>query len=376
MGVRSKSPASDGIIKKRASKSPARISKINKAIDNNSDSNINTLSRTGKKYKDLPFPEIYFGGCCWGAAFYIGVYRALWELYGPDMVSKGGLKVSGDSAGCVIALMIAGGYHPDKLDAIYRKVGEKSKETQPWYNPFNNTGSSVYCEDVLRNEILINKNDYQKFNHGNFTCGTTAFYDKHYWHMNWSSNEDLINTIKGCYHIPFYCHSIEPVYGVNCVDGAYGISGQDFLNGDYTLFIGIDPHAEITRTFTNAEMFYPAIGQEYDDMVTSGYHAMMNWDGKFLKKVGQMCSDAPGTQYALPMTYDWKLKRIVINKNSIENDKKLIKKYNQYWKPYRVANHPMLAVLWVMRVIELYFKYFVLCGIFFTYFVLKYSSFI
>lgn len=38
----------------------------------------NTTSSSGRgkssthSYPSVPFPELYFGGCCWGAAFYIG----------------------------------------------------------------------------------------------------------------------------------------------------------------------------------------------------------------------------------------------------------------------------------------------------------------
>ena len=62
-------------------------------------------------YPAPPFPEIYFGGCCWGAAFYIGAYRWLWETYGPHMVANG-LCFTGDSAGSVVALFMAAGMHP------------------------------------------------------------------------------------------------------------------------------------------------------------------------------------------------------------------------------------------------------------------------
>ena len=55
------------------------------------------------------------------------------------------------------------------------------------------------------------------------------------------------------------------------VDGAYGFKGEDLQHGDKTLFIGIDAHADITRSFTNAQMFYPSVGKDYEDMWQSGY---------------------------------------------------------------------------------------------------------
>ena len=89
---------------------------------------------------------------------------------------------------------------------------------------------------------------------GKCCFGTTAFFAKHRWHISWESNEDLMDTIEASYHIPFYCQKIKSVRGVNVIDGAYGFAGIDLPHGDETLYVGIDPHAEITRTFTNTEM--------------------------------------------------------------------------------------------------------------------------
>jgi len=88
--------------------------------------------------------------------------------------------------------------------------------------------------------------------------------------------------------MPLYCSRVKLLHGEYVVDGAYGFKGTDLPHGDDTLFIGIDPHAEITRTFTNAQMFYPAVGAEYDEVALSGYNAFKEWaaTGKKIRKVG------------------------------------------------------------------------------------------
>jgi hypothetical protein len=60
--------------------------------------------------------------------------------------------------------------------------------------------------------------------------------------------------LKGSFHIPFYCARNNSVKSVYVLDGAYSFAGIDLPHGDSTLFIGVDPHAEITRTFTTSEM--------------------------------------------------------------------------------------------------------------------------
>lgn len=236
-----------------------------------------------------PYPSLYFGGCCFGAAFYVGVYKALWELYGPEFME--GMLVSGGSAGTIFAVGIALRKTPKYMDDLYRRVAAKSAEYGPIYNPLRDTGASIFMEEGMR-EMLDDPLAFKKLE-GICYLGTTRFYDKHRWHMSWESNDDLLECIQSSYHIPFYCHRNKPCKGIEVVDGAYGFSGDDLLHGDSTLYIGIDPHAEITRTFTNAEMFFPAVGQAYEDMVETGYQAMTKFDGKMIKKVGHRIPNYP-----------------------------------------------------------------------------------
>jgi hypothetical protein len=85
---------------------------------------------------------------------------------------------------------------------------------------------------------------------------------------------------------PIYFEELRFVNGKIVLDGAYSIAGSDLPEGDKTLFIGIDPNAEIIRTFTNRQMLFPLVGEEYQDIFRTGYDAMMKWDDTMKKKVG------------------------------------------------------------------------------------------
>ena len=102
---------------------------------------------------------------------------------------------------------------------------------------------------------MINEDplSYKKLE-GRCCFGTTSFFASHRWHVAWESNEDLINTIICSYHIPFYCKNVGLIQDEIVIDGAYGFSGCDLIDEDDTLFVGIDAHAEITRSLTNGEM--------------------------------------------------------------------------------------------------------------------------
>ncbi len=66
-----------------------------------------------------------------------------------------------------------------------------------------------------------------------------------------------MNCLTASCHIPLYSHQ-----GVDnwkhVVDGAYGFSGEDLieLHHNDTLFVGIDPQAEVSRGLTYTQMVY------------------------------------------------------------------------------------------------------------------------
>ena len=246
---------------------PRRSSRIN--LQNNDDN---------KKLNDVSLPpSIYFGGCAFGAAFYIGVHQAMVERWGEDFWKH--TVFGGGSAGTIFAIGVALGKDPVYLDNLYRRIAEKSHEYGAIYY------GGIYTTKYVKEMIDEDPQAYQKLE-GRCCFGTTEFFSQHRWHLSWQNNDDLLECIQASFHIPFYCPRIQPLRGVEVLDGAYGFAGTDLPHGDDTLYVGIDPHAEITRTFTNAEMFFPPIGDAYDAIVRSGYEAMMAWNGDMIKKVG------------------------------------------------------------------------------------------
>lgn len=207
----------------------------------------------------------------------VGVHQAMVERWGPDFYKK--THLSGGSAGTIFAIGIALGKSPKFLDEVYRTVAEQSHKHGPVHN------ASVFMEDALK--ILLDDPLAYRSLAGRCCFGTTEFFSKHRWHVAWTDNADLVSCVQASYHIPFYCQLNKGIRGVHVVDGAYGFAGHNLPHGDDTLYVGIDPHAEITRSFTYPQMFLPATGVAYDEMVLSGYEAFSRWDGATMnKKVG------------------------------------------------------------------------------------------
>lgn len=148
----------------------------------------------------------------------------------------------------VICVAIALGKSPQYIqDNLYLRIANKAQETSGIYF------GSVYLEEAVRDMIEEDPLSYKKIE-GRCCFGTTAFFSQHRWHVSWESNEDLIQCILCSFHIPFYCKAVKPIHGELVLDGAYGLAGVDLIHDDETLFVGIDPHAEITRKLTAMQM--------------------------------------------------------------------------------------------------------------------------
>jgi hypothetical protein len=222
-------------------------------------------------------PSIYFGGCAFGSAFYVGVYKAMAEKWGPKFHEN--VFICGDSAGAIFAIGIALNKNPEFMNDMFKTVSRKSL-TLGYINK-----CSEYCEVAIKSMIDDNPMSYKELN-GKCCFGTTSLFSKHRWHISWASNEDLLYTAISSLHIPLLCKANKRIKSTHVLDGAYSFCGKCLPHGDDTLYVGIDPHAEITRTFTNTEMLYPPELETYEKMVETGYRAFLEWDGRLHKKVG------------------------------------------------------------------------------------------
>lgn len=244
--------------------------------------------------RKFPIPQsIYFGGCSWGAAFQIGVFKALVEIWGLDFHKKTlitGLFVycaliliktnSGDSAGSLIALGIAVGKSPEDFDTIYRGLVATSKTIGVIGKMSCHIADAAY-------QLLVDPDAYKNIE-GKLGVAVTHFPCSYIQHWTWSSNAEIMQCVLASCHMPIYCEGLASFKGRLAVDGAYSVSGHDLVHGNDTLFVGFDPHADITAEITQAQMIYPpSTDEEYMKLYHSGYNSMINWNGVMKEKVGK-----------------------------------------------------------------------------------------
>ena len=128
-------------------------------------------------------PSIYFGGCCFGAAFYIGVHKAMVEKWGKDFYKH--CLIGGGSAGTIFAVGLALGKSPEYMDKLYSKVAIQAKKFGPIYY------ASVFMTSGLEEMLAEDPTAYKKLE-GRCCFGTTSFFSRHRWHLSFESNDDLI----------------------------------------------------------------------------------------------------------------------------------------------------------------------------------------
>jgi predicted acylesterase/phospholipase RssA len=193
-------------------------------------------------------PSIYFGGCAFGGAFYVGVHKAMVERWGADFYKK--TIISGGSIGAGHAIQCALGRSADEMAEFYEVVANAAHKHGVFM------GSQLY-EQYLTEMLRCYNSKAHQIVKGRFWTCLTYFPFKFRWEKEWKNDNELLSHLLSTCHIPLYSHIVDIDDDQTMVlDGAYGISGEHFLelDGNETLFVGIDNAAEVTTELTFSEM--------------------------------------------------------------------------------------------------------------------------
>lgn len=198
---------------------------------------------------DEPPPSIYFGGCGFGCAFFIGAHRAMVERWGVDFHKR--TIIAGGSAGAVMAIQVALGRTNDQMHEMYRWTASEALQRGPIQQ-----ASACLMEAVTKILESESSNAYKSLSQNNCFISATNFPFEHKFYSRWLDNDDLVACIAASCHIPLYSQRGSGSYADH-VDGAYGFSGTALaaeLHGNDTLFVGIDPTADVGRSLTQMQM--------------------------------------------------------------------------------------------------------------------------
>eukprot|EP01083_Nonionella_stella_P028745 79194_1 len=155
-----------------------------------------------------PPTHIFLPGNSWGCAFYIGVYRALQEMYGLRTLSK--CKWAGNSSGSYVALCAAAGHDWTLVEKWYLNLVNKARR----HGVFGKM--SLHQNTALDDMMGTNSSLYKKLNDRLF-IGVTQFVAEYKIISRWSSNEEVRDCILASGFVPFYCTSMPKIK----IDGEY-----------------------------------------------------------------------------------------------------------------------------------------------------------
>jgi hypothetical protein len=262
-----------------------------------------------KPEEDVPPPSMYFGGCGFGCAYFVGVHRAMVERWGPDFYKH--TVLAGGSAGAIMAIQVALGRTNEQMDELYKGIAAEASKRGVILE------ASACLMEAVQNvfdEIPGNQAHAQLSRRNCY--GVTHFPFEHKFHSSWEDDNDLIDCLTASCHIPLYSRRATKKYSL-LVDGAYGFTGSSLreLHENDTLFVGIDPTADVGRSLTFSQMvrscvfppslvcvlcnsvvvqLYPLTGKDYEEVVESGYQDMKAWHRhRKADKVGRRIPNYP-----------------------------------------------------------------------------------
>lgn len=151
---------------------------------------------------------IYFGGAAFSCAYYIGVIKALRELY-PEEIPT----IHADSAGSLVALAYALDVPlTDMRDILYEVIRRSTGNR--WGN-----GNVLHMALETAIDNLVAKGDFRRIQHNaKFNVGVTSFFNQYHVHSHWKSVDQLKRIMHKSMTIPFLSkteYSLE-------LDGAFG----------------------------------------------------------------------------------------------------------------------------------------------------------
>lgn len=202
--------------------------------------------------------HIYFGGAAFACSFYIGVVKALRELY-PDKIPY----IHSDSAGSLVGLGYALNVPTEDIEQVYFDSIKMQKER-------NNRicrGKISQDHDFII-DTFLQKGDFELIRRNKrFSVGVTSFFNRHTRYSNWESPSELRRFMHKTMIIPFLTKNDFAL----AVDGAYSNHQQ------YDLCIGTRSTFDICQDISFMKKVSIPTAQCVQNMIKMGYDTTMKY---------------------------------------------------------------------------------------------------
>uniref|UniRef100_A0A0G4I970 PNPLA domain-containing protein n=1 Tax=Chromera velia CCMP2878 TaxID=1169474 RepID=A0A0G4I970_9ALVE len=155
-------------------------------------------------HSGLPCPDAFWlDGCAWGCGYYGGLVDGFLDRWGEEIYQK---RWGGASAGALFALAMVLGRSPEDLIIAYQKFARQGARYGVWGK------MSIYHDAVLQSwlEGMTDEEVCARVN-GRLFVGLTAFPCEHVLKSRFVDIQDLLDTLHGSFHIPWYCSHVAPI---------------------------------------------------------------------------------------------------------------------------------------------------------------------
>lgn len=224
--------------------------------------------------------SVFFAGCSWGCAFFIGVYKGLVERWGIDHVRS--MKFGGNSSGAMIAFASALGVQTSQMEKLYTGLASKAVD----HGVFGKM-SGYHSEAIA--DLMPNGDEYLRLN-GRLFLGVTMWFKEHAVVSHWNSNQELVDTLHASFHVPFYCTHTTPLSSGIGIDG---MIAKSFYRIDSNTLI-VDARSQdgdivCSPSLTFKECVYPLLNTKYIQVRDKGARAIFSWNGEYNQSI-EPCS--------------------------------------------------------------------------------------
>ena len=207
---------------------------------------------------------IYLGGCAWGCGYYIGIFKAIKELY-PDEE----IKIHGCSAGALFGVYILLNISIDNMKKDYLYFSTMAREKGIFLKILG------YHKKLFSNLIDNDKQTYKKINN-NLTIGITKFPFRYVKKTFWNSNEELKNDLHTTMCIPIYCSFLNKKNGYLSIDG--GLSCDIHKLDSNIIKIGVTrDEYDISGNLSFNDIWFPPSEEQLDNLIEKGYNDFINY---------------------------------------------------------------------------------------------------
>jgi len=207
---------------------------------------------------------IYLGGCAWGCGYYIGIFKAIREIYPNEEI-----KIHGCSAGALAGVYMILNISINNMKKHYLHFSTIARENGVIFK-------MVGYHKKLFSELIDNdKQIYKKINN-KLTVGITQFPLIYVKKTVWNSNEELKNDLHTSMCIPIYSSFLNKTNGYLSIDG--GLSCDIHKLDSNIIKIGvIQKGYDICGNLSFNDMWFPPTEKQLNNLINKGYNDFINY---------------------------------------------------------------------------------------------------